>query len=135
MIFAAIVPFYVWVLLALGLWGVIAHRAYRRIDLSGWLVGLWLALLAVQALAASISAVATRVDSIDRFTCYWGIWGWLVQLALAGIGLALLVLLMKRWPRNAEGGRRQFGSTVALWGVFSVVVVFAHLRSAVLCTV
>lgn len=135
MLFIAIIPWFAWLLLALGLWGVLAWQTYGRVGLRGGLVVGWLGLLALQTLGAIVSAVATRLDAIDRFTCYWGIWGWLVQLALSVMALAGLIGLLKRWPRKPDGRRERVGATFALWAAFSALVVFAHIRSAVLCTV
>ena len=135
MLYIALIPTSAWVALCVATWAACVFQTWFSARMRGPWLRAWLGVMAVQAMVASVTAVATRIDPIDYFPCRMGAYGSLVTLTVSLIGGLVLALLIRDWPRSAEGKREGSGRAIAAWIAFGVVTFLAHIRSAALCTV
>ncbi len=135
MLYVVLIPGWVWVALSISAWATLAYVALRQLRFRNRvLIGL-LAVMAIQALAASSTAVATDLDPISRSACLMGYFGIWAVLFLSLAEACALIFLSTIWPRGASGKRLQFTSWASIWFIFNSIALLAHMRSMALCTV
>jgi hypothetical protein len=132
-IYVALVPWPAWVGVLAGAW--IALFLLARGHVRDPLATALLSVMAVQAVAASSTALATSHDSLDAFPCLMGYFGMWVAAAVTVLETVALLFLFRRWSADPLGGRWAFGAWVLVWFAFNAVALLAHLRSTALCTV
>lgn len=135
MLYVVLIPGWAWVALSISAWATLAYIALRRLRFRNRvLIGL-LAVMAVQALAASFTAVVTDVDPIRYSSCLMGFYGMWTAVFLWLAEAGALIFLSTTWPRGISGERLQFTQWGSLWFIFNSVALLAHMRSTALCTV
>lgn len=135
MLYVVVVPGWIWAIALIVLWLTLVRRALFQLKLEGKLIKLLLGFTALQLIAACSVAIATMIYRINMFACLMGFFGLWGTLIVALVEAALLVLLYKVWPRDADGSVMQFKSFAVTWFFFALVAVLIHARSATLCTV
>ncbi|MEM7612927.1 MAG: hypothetical protein AAF270_14680 [Pseudomonadota bacterium] len=135
MMFIAITPTPIWILLLLGTWASLAYLALLRLRIRHPAMNGLLLTMALQAVSGMMVVAATSLDAIGRIACLGGQLGVLAVLILALAQLAVLAYLHERWPRRADGARDNFRTWISVWAVFGLIAYLAHLRSVALCTV
>ncbi|MEM8484283.1 MAG: hypothetical protein AAF564_01980 [Bacteroidota bacterium] len=135
MLYVVLIPAWLWALMLLAGWTTLAYRAYNQLNFRHPLMLSLLAVLMLQAIVASAGAFATSQYAIGQFACLTGIFGMWGSMGFTLIEAGVLVYLSRHWPRDADRKRRLLRSWTALWLVFKLVALLAHIRSAALCTV
>ena len=135
MIYVVLIPAWLWVILLVVIWATLFYQAYVRLGFRHLLMISLLAVLAVQALAASSTAIVTSQDPLSKFACLMGYIGMWVAFSITLAEGIVLPFLSKAWPQNSEGKKLRFGNWLSIWFIFNVIALLAHIRSAGLCTV
>jgi hypothetical protein len=135
MLYVVLVPWWAWTALLVAGWMILALGASRGPGLRNRvLVGL-LAVMALQAVAASSTAIVTSTDPLNDYACLMGYLGMWVALFVSVAEAGVVGYLATVWPRAASGRRRRFGRWTAVWLGFNALALLAHVRSTALCTV
>ena len=135
MLYIALIPAIVWVVLLLVTWGMLANHMHRYVGRQGPVSLVWLAVLALQAIAASAAAISTDIYPIDSFACALGYFGSWISWALTGAAGVVLLILRKGASQHKAQEQGGFRFAAAIWLILSTVAILAHMRSAGLCTV
>lgn len=140
MIFVVIMPAWIWVPCLIAIWIALAYKAVRCIGLKNPIMNGLMAILALQTIVASSTAIATSHDPISSFACLTGIFGIFVSPIVTLLEVIALVFLFRSWPRKSgprksDGRKRGFSSWLSLWFALNLAVFLAHMRSALMCTV
>lgn len=135
MLFVVLIPAWAWTGLMVAAWGTLAYQARSRVGYRYFAVKGLVAALALQSIAASSTVIVTSQDPISKYACLMGIFGmWLFPVIIL-VEAAVLVFLYRIWPLDSNCTRRGFWKWVSIWLILSLILLLAHIRSAVLCTV
>ncbi|MEB3212617.1 MAG: hypothetical protein VKL39_14755 [Leptolyngbyaceae bacterium] len=135
MLYIVLIPAWAWVTLLVTAWATLALLVFSELGFRHRVIVGLMAVIALQTIAASSTAIVTSQDPLNDFACLMGYIGMWVSLAISLAEVAVLIFLFTIWPRRKGGGRSRYGLWVSIWIIFSIIALLAHMRSTALCTV
>ena len=135
MIFFAIIPSFIW-LPIVGLLGFFLAKKTLAINFhKDRFKKLFLLIIFIQVIVASINTLATDIYSIGSMACLTGIYGTYSFPIVFIVNLILVYLLYQHWPLSSDSNKLGFIRWLLLFLVLEMCIGLMHLRSALLCTV
>lgn len=135
MIYIVLIPAWLSTVLIVAAWGTLAYQALFRLNVRHFAMNALLFVLALKSIFAVSTAIVTSRDPIDSFACLTGIFGFSSFPIIILIELVVLALIYRICSQRI--GNKKYGYLVwiLIWIALNMVVLFAFLRSAGLCTV
>lgn len=135
MIYVVLIPAWISATLLGAGWTFLVYLASHRLRFRNRFMIVLLAVMALQALAASSTTIITSRDPLNAYACWMGYTGRWFAFFTTLAEAVVIGFLSRNWPLDEEGKRVRFWTWVATWFGFNLVALLAHLRSAALCTV